>query len=244
MSVKSCFVLLLVAGILLFGCLGGTSQAEEQIDASKEAVDGGQDDLSQPTALPSADVLMLGRSVTEGWADFMGLRFNDELGGFAGSYQGRVFWAIHLETPPELPNSVDEILERNSGRAKTVVFKLCFEDFNPSEDNAQMNEEFVQRAYAATSRHGQKLVVINALPQVAAFNEEGIRANHLTYNAWLQDFASSHQGVCIVDVYSILADADGSLKEEYAAGEEDSHWNRAAYQAVTPLLLQAIAKCA
>jgi len=86
---------------------------------------------------------------------------------------------------------------------------------------------------AAASRHGLKMIVGNAVPQVANATDRWLVWNHRQYNQRLLDLAAQHPDTLLVfDLYSVLADTAGNLKSEYATGPDDSHPNEAGYTAL------------
>ncbi|MBU1681693.1 hypothetical protein KKE38_02650, partial [Candidatus Micrarchaeota archaeon] len=90
------------------------------------------------------------------------------------------------------------------------------------------------------TKRNRKLIVGNALPMVSEYNDPLLVSDHKAYNAWLADFAASHDGIEVMDFYGEVAASDGSLKSEYAVASDDSHWNNKAYAAVTPDFLELL----
>lgn len=198
-----------------------------------------------PTRTPrgGTTLLMLGRSVNAGWAEYMGLEYGDE--GYSGDYGGMHIVSRHIEPPPDLPASVDSYVAANAANADMVFFKLCFVDFSTEYgEYLQRNTGYVEHAYqTVVVRNGKKLLVGNALPSVRRDTTPGLVQNHREYNRWLEEFARTHEGVCVVDLYGTLSTPEGYLKPEYALSEEDSHLNERGYQAITPRLLEAVREC-
>lgn len=188
-------------------------------------------------------LLMLGRSVTENWAGFMGLESDGT--GYSGDYGGLHIITRHIDTPPDLPDSVDTYMEEAGGAADVVFFKLCFEDFSTEAgENIERNEGYVQRAYeAVVVRHHKGLIIGNALPMVQTQTTPGLVQNHREYDAWLEEFARSHAGVCVLDLHGALATAAGYLNPDYASAPDDSHPNERGYEVITPLLLEKAREC-
>ncbi len=187
-------------------------------------------------------LLMLGRSVTENWAGFMGLEYDGT--GYSGDYGGFHIITRHIDTPPDLPDSVDAYVEEAGGAADAVFFKLCFEDFSTEEGSIERNEGYVQRAYeTAVVRHHKTLIMDNALPMVQIYTTPGLVQNHLEYDAWLEEFARTHSGVCVLDLHGALATPAGYLNPDYASAPDDSHPNERGYEVITPLLLGKARNC-
>ncbi|MBD3210419.1 hypothetical protein GF318_03485 [Candidatus Micrarchaeota archaeon] len=258
-------LLIAVAGLLLSGCAAPEQEAVNQNDSSvplnrtEELQDGTGNYTSETENEPGesmpapqeegqdADVLVLGRSVAYGWLDgYMGLPwecFDEEChnGTLAGEYRGYHFTYHELDIPPAIADSAGDGMDRYG--AETVFFKLCFADFEPDESgaNAERNKGYVQEVYEdAVAGRNRKLIVGNALPKVSEQTDSALVSNHKVYNAWLDDFAATREGIGVLDLYGILADGNGSLKAEYALGPHDSHLSNEAYAAITPEFLELL----
>ena len=184
-------------------------------------------------------VLMLGRSVSYAWAEYMGLEWQEDE-SYRGRYDGKDMRYREVSPPPDISESAASMLDQYD--SDVVFFKLCFVDFGQEEgEMLAENEEYVRRVYeeAVTKRH-RRLIIGNALPQVGMYASDGLRSNQREYNRWLSAFASMHPDVQVLDLYGMLADSDGSLKGEYAASPDDSHLNGRAYAKITPALMEAI----
>ncbi len=204
-------------------------------------------DSDHETNLQSADVLMLGRSVTYHWMeDYMSLVwtcFDEDCydGTIMGEYQGYDFIYHELDYPPEITDSAVEALDTYD--SDVVFFKLCFVDFEPDESGylLQRNKDIIETIYdEVVTKRNRKLIVGNALPMVSEYNDPLLVSDHKAYNSWLADFATSHDGIEVMDFYGEVAASDGSLKSEYAVASDDSHWNNQAYVAVTPDFLELL----
>ncbi|MBD3398083.1 hypothetical protein GF412_05840 [Candidatus Micrarchaeota archaeon] len=187
-------------------------------------------------------ILLLGRSVTYYWTEYMGLEWtcDDEeciTGSPRGEYNGYNFIYYELDYPPEIGNSAGVGMDTYGSDAGIVFFKLCFADFEPDESGELLarNKRMVEDAYEEiVTKRGKTMIVGNALPMVAQYTEPVLVSDHLAYNSWLDDFASTHEDIYVLDLYGILVDSDGALKPEYAVSSEDSHLTTAAYEEITP----------
>lgn len=254
------FTFILIAG-LLFGCTAETqdAQPEQPSVPADEIPDAVQDETPEandeapgvsepPSAAQSADVLLLGRSVAYGWTEYMGLPWecDDEecaTGSPRGEYGGHYFIYYELDYPPEIAQSAADGVDFYGQDAETVFFKFCFVDFAADDtlQNAKDNEGLVEDVYQyVVVDRGKKLIVGNALPQVAADTEPALVSNHKEFNSWLDNFAATHEDVEVLDLYGMLSAPDGSLKAEYAVDAHDSHLNTAGYDAITPEFLELL----
>jgi len=224
---------------------GSTHTEEDSYDIEEHV---SEDDVSEHEIdLQSADVLMLGRSVTYYWMqDYMGLKwkcFDEDCynGTIAGESHGYYFIYHELDYPPDITKSAAEALDRYD--SEVVFFKLCFVDFEPDESGylLERNKGYVETVYdEVVTKRNRKLIVGNALPMVPEYNDPLLVSDHKAYNAWLDSFAASHDGIEVMDFYGTVAASDGSLKSGYEANPGDSHWSRDAYEAVTPEFLELL----
>jgi hypothetical protein len=246
--------------ILLIGCVGqgGTTVAETK-QPQGAGIQGNQTGPGVPAAPPVAnstepqgpaatvpqtagkdDLLLLGRSVSQGWAEYMGLGW-DENNTMSGTYQGYRIRRFEVDPPPDIADSAARGMDRFD--SDIVFFKLCFVDFSGDANVSLAEDEgYVAKVYdeAVTKRH-RKLIVGNALPQVAADTGDGLRYNHEKYDEWLGNFASTHKGIYVLDLYGLLADSNGALRADYEMAPDNSHLNSVAYARITPELMSIIA---
>jgi hypothetical protein len=180
---------------------------------------------------PSAMVYMLGRSVMAGWFSHWG--------GSPYS-QDRFTLEYHeVQPPPDIVASAQAIIDSLTLCDQPVLFfKLCFVDFVggdsvAAQENLDRNVGYVDSVYAAAIRRGLKMIVGNALPQVANATDQWLVWNHRQYNQRLLALAAQHPDTLqVFDLYSVLADGSGNLKSGYATGPDDSHPNDAGYTAL------------
>lgn len=267
--------MILMSGILLFGCIGPSGPAADQpsgpsggelIGDGEAAAPGdpgmqpeaqgdgtASDDRDGEDSDASGDgkmVLVLGRSVAYGWMEHLGLEWtcDDEecaTGSPRGTYDGQYFIYYELEYPPEIASSAAEGTDMYGRDADAVFFKFCFVDFASDESlqNARDNERLVEDVYQYVAHErGKKLIIGNALPQVSAHTDPDLVANHREFNSWLDDFASRHPDVQVLDLYGTLADSNGNLRAEYAVSYDDSHLNGKAYDEITPEFMALLRK--
>jgi len=262
--------LLLIMGILVFGCTSGTQETGEVSqptftqnvsppvnDTQPQAPPATQDRSTNvtppsPPAEPggTGTVLILGRSVAGAWMEYLGADYvcDDEpceTGTYQVDYSGYTFIYSELEVPPDIDDSAARAVDRYGKDADTVFFKLCFADFesDPYGDNLRDNEGYVQNVYdEIVTKRGKRLIVGNALPMVAEYTDQDLVSNHRAYNQWLDSFAASDDDVEVLDLYGMLADSGGSLRSDYALDAYDSHLNDAAYAEITPEFIRLLTR--
>jgi hypothetical protein len=194
------------------------------------------------------EVLILGRSVAYGWMEYLGGEYvcQDEecaTGTVEADYQGYHFIYSEIDIPPQVATSAVERVDLYGDDADTVFFKLCFDDFESDEsmENAARNENYVKYVYdEAVTKRGKKLIVGNALPKVEEYTDSDLTANHRAYNSWLNDFASTHDGIKVLDLYGILSTDSGNMNMAYASDQYDSHPNSAGYAKITPEFMKLL----
>ncbi len=177
---------------------------------------------------------MMGRSVMAGWFSYHG---SD--GSTPVTRPRFIFYYKQLEPPPGLISSVRNHL--SAERPPKIFFKLCFEDFTggsreAAEANLAKNKKRIKSVYRLVNTYNRPLIIGNALPKVASQTDAWLVWNHQQYNAWLNAFAASRNRVYIFDQYSALADDNGNLRADYAAGPDESHPNDAGYSAIDAAL--------
>ncbi len=196
----------------------------------------------------SKEVLILGRSVAYGWMEYLDAEYfcQDEecyTGTMEATYQGYDFIYSEIDIPPDVATSAVERVDLYGDNAGTVFFKLCFDDFESDEsmENAARNEDYVKYVYdEVVTKRGKKLIVGNALPRVEEYTDSTLTSNHLAYNSWLDDFASTHDDIQVLDLYGILTTSSGNLNMDYASDEYDSHPNDLAYSKITPKFMELL----
>jgi len=184
--------------------------------------------------------LMCGRSVMQGWFDHWG---SD--GSKAVTYGSFLLYYGALWSPPDIIDSVQWQLNNVATDGEWVIFfKLCFVDFNGSSmesagENYARNIDYLNRLYElVVTQRGLKVIFGTALPKVSAYTTDSLIWNHELYNGWIKNFASSHPGdVFVFDMYSVLSDGNGALRNDYAVSPTDSHLNNKAYAALDSAFL-------
>jgi hypothetical protein len=177
------------------------------------------------------EVWMMGRSVMSGWFSHWG---SDP------DYVHDRFTLRHkvVESPPDIAGSVAAIVDSVSMcQTPVMFFKLCFVDFAGGDSataqaNLDRNLGFITRVDSIVQARGLKLILGNALPQVASATDPWLVWNHRQHNQRLNDFAAVHPDVHVFDLYSLLSDTSGALRPEYATSSSDSHPNDAGYAAL------------
>jgi hypothetical protein len=198
----------------------------------------------------SRNVLMLGRSVTNGWmnhlkGEWLCLDEKCDYYVYKANYSGYMFIYYELSSPPDIVATAIDGLNTYGNNADTVFFKLCFVDFeaDSSGENFKRNTGYVESIYnEVVVKRNKKLIVGNALPMVSQYTDNELVSAHKKYNQWLNSFESSHAGVKVLNLYGILADANGNLKKNYALDQYDSHLKDVAYTEITSEFMKVIEK--
>jgi len=222
--------------LIVFPTFGCNKTSDKKADTEKTEEEEQTDETTDETATDKRKVLMMGRSVLEGWFMHWDSDFDYSK---PVQHDGFAFYYKALEVPPDIVDSAKDFLEEEKDDNYIVFFKLCFDDFEGSSKteakaNLTRNKKYIQGVYdLVVKEHGLKLIIGNALPKVKDATDSQLVWNEQSYNSWLQQFAQEHPNeVYIFDQYSILADSDGNLKKEYAVDEYDSHPNDKAYSAL------------
>lgn len=257
-------IVILISGLLLFGCNGtvDTEQPQEQVEENETTEDVTENqteenvsedmetDDAEPAPVEGEKVLIMGRSVAYHWMEYLGFEWtcDDEecaTGSPRGNYDDYYFIYYELEYPPEIATSAADGVDMYGTDAEVVFFKFCFVDFAADDtlQNAYDNEELAEDVYQyVVVDRGKKLIIGNALPQVSGDTEPALVENHKEFNTWLDNFASTHDNVQVLDLNGILADSSGNLKEEYAVSSNDSHLTEAAYDEIMPEFMALLEK--
>jgi hypothetical protein len=221
---------------------GPASETPETGNVSDGTADAGGEEEGAGTSGQTAgktEVLLLGRSVAYGWSEYMGLEWQEDE-SYLGEYDGKTIRYLAMDYPPDIDDSAIRAI--GTYDPDIVFFKLCFVDFGSEYgDMLADDKQYIQNVYneAVVNRH-KKLIVGNALPQVSRDTTPGLKQNHQEYDRWLNEFASTHEGVYVLDLYGLLADGNGALKAGYASSGDDSHPNSAGYAKITPVLMDRI----
>ncbi|HTW93060.1 MAG TPA: Ig-like domain-containing protein [bacterium] len=183
------------------------------------------------TSAPPAMVYMLGRSAMAGWFSHWG----------GSPYtHGRFTLYYHaVDSPPGIVTSAQAIIDSLVLCDEPVLFfKLSYEDFAgrdsvTAQQNLDRNVAYVDSVYTAARGRGLKMIVGNALPQVAVATDQWLVWNHRHYNQRLLDLAAQHPDTLrVFNFYSVLADSAGNLNPTYATSSSDSRPNGAGYTAL------------
>lgn len=231
-------LLLLALALGVAGCGGGDPDADTQADTN-----GGDAAPSSGSARP---VLMMGRSVMEGWFAHLDPAWDWESpvvrDGFALTYGP-------LETPPEIARSACGLIE-DAEPGTTVFFKFCFDDFwgGSGRDGREELEDltgWVREVAECAAERDVVLIVGNALPKVATYTDDALVTQHREYNQWLGEFAAEAPGeVHVFDLYGLLSTTVGALRPEFAISPNDSHLNDAAYGELEQPLFELLERVA
>lgn len=184
-------------------------------------------------ALAPADkgrVLLFGDSITEFWQQKMpelfGPQFIDR--GISGQTTSQMVIRFQQDVLALKPSVIQIMAGTNDIAGNTGPLRLAWTEQNITS--------MVELAKA----HGIR-VLLASVPPAKAFDwRPGIdpRAAIGELNAWLKQYAAA-QCLTWVDYHAALVDADGSLKRAYT--EDGVHPTRAGYEAMKPVLEQALA---
>ena len=194
------------------------------------------------TRVSTQNFYMLGRSVMEGWFVHWGWDWDDNHPVIHGRFT--LYHRYILAPWDGIDNMIDSIRTIVKNIPDTldpvVFFKLCFADFEGgdqygAEANLERNKGIVDSVYnIVIKEYGYRLIIGNALPVPSSWIDEYIVWNQKEYNKWLLGLEEDNPGkVFIFDFYSILANSDGAIKDEYTDGEpNDAHPNEEGYKAL------------
>lgn len=189
-----------------------------------------QFNTSDTSGLP-AMVYMLGRSVMAGWFSHWG--------GSPYTHDRFTLYYHAVDSPPGIVTSAQAIIDSLVLCDEPILFfQLSLEDFTggdsaTAQQNLDRNVAYVDSVYEAAIGRGLKLIVGNALPQVASATDQWLVWNHRQYNQRLLDLAAQHADTLrVFDMYSVLTDSAGNLNSAYATNSSDSHPNDAGYAAL------------
>ncbi len=239
--------------LLCLGCGGGVPRgekaSEEESGRKGGAVEEGDKDVPRAGARDGRTVHMCGRSVLAGWFEHWGWGYDP---AEALGFRGYSMIYHEMESPPGIADTARAVIEDVAAcGGGTVFFKLCFADFEGGDGesaaaNLERNEGIVREVVDAAVREGNiALILGNALPLVREYCDRWLVENQREYNAFLEGLAGLYPGrVTVLDLYGALADPGGWLRPEYAADPYDSHLNGSAYQALDPLLEEALSSLA
>lgn len=175
-------------------------------------------------------VVLFGDSITELWGQKMpgmlGPQFIDR--GISGQTTSQMVIRFGQDVLALKPSVVQVMAGTNDIAGNTGPVRLAWVEQNIAT--------MVELAKA----HGIG-VLLASVPPAKAFDwRPGIdpRPAIAELNAWLKDYAARH---CLVwvDYHAVLADADGGMKRAYT--EDGVHPTRAGYEAMQPVLEQALA---
>lgn len=223
-------IIFILCGLVIL--LGGCKDKRREKKSAKPAET--TKDKSQEKATSEQKVIMMGRSVMDGWFEHWGYDWEKPV-----KREGYTLYYKELEIPPDIVDSAQTYVEENSDENAIVFFKLCFDDFvsgskSDVNQNLRENKKYTRGVCdLVVKEHGLKLILGNALPHVENYTDSSLVRNNISYNEYLEELADEYgDNVVVFDQYSILTDDEGNLKSEYAVDEEDSHLNEKAYDAL------------
>ena len=177
-------------------------------------------------------ILMLGRSVMGGWFSHWGDSQHVNRDGYDLFYG-------EMESPPQIANSAINIInQKNVDATWAVFFKFCFVDFEvysqqEAEQKLQENKNYLDqvRQYVRSTKKAY-LIIGTALPEVCENSNDSIKWLQQQYNTWVKSLPAADTKIKVFDMYSILVNGNGCLRNDYKAGQYDSHLNEKAYNAL------------
>ena len=204
---------------------------QTEAEGSSETTDGPTGpEMPFGTHEHGTEVLMMGRSVMQGWFDHWEWNGHNSI-----KQEGYALYYGELEAPPGIADSAIGYIGRVPD-GTVVFFKLCFEDFyadTPGEVAGNLDENlgYVNAVVTAASGRNIKLVLGNALPDTIS-HVTGPRIDlYRRYNAELDRIAAASGGKVIVfDQYGILANHQGALTKGFAYRPDDAHLSDHAYR--------------
>ena len=177
-------------------------------------------------------ILMLGRSVMGGWFSHWGDWQHVTRDGY------ELFYG-EMDSPPEIANSAIRIInQRNVDATWAVFFKFCFVDFDVySQQEAQQrlneNKALLEQVRQEVRTNKKAYLIIGtALPEVSENSNQHIKWLHQQFNSWVKTLPPTDSRIKVFDLHAFLVDGNGNLRNDYKAGNYDSHLNNKAYNAL------------
>jgi hypothetical protein len=125
-----------------------------------------------------------------------------------------------------------------------ILFKSCFPASNITDDEMFANyTQYYLSIRAVIDAHPDKLFVAFTPPPLVPNETEPANAERARqWAAYLAspEFVGSRENLVVFDFFTLLADANGTLRPEYRGDEWDSHPNQRANEAVGPLLVDFV----
>jgi hypothetical protein len=125
-----------------------------------------------------------------------------------------------------------------------VLFKSCFPSSNITDEEMLSNyKTHYLSIRAAIDRTPDRLFIAFTPPPLVP--SETDPANAARARAWAEyltsdEFRGGRKNLAVFDFFSLLADANGVLRQEYRGDEWDSHPNRLANEAIGPRLVDFV----
>jgi hypothetical protein len=156
---------------------------------------------------------------------------NTDPGGWAAVFSQDVV------TPPA--NTLSWMLQYD-----VVLFKSCFPTSNITDDEMLASYEgFYLRIREAIDAHPDTLFIAFTPPPLVPNETEAANAARAQeWAAYLasDEFLGGRRNFVVFDFFSLLADANGLLRQEYRADEWDSHPNELANRTLGPELVEFV----
>jgi hypothetical protein len=229
---KLVIFILLCLPILFIGCKQTKTGPQEELT---EQLTKQPTEENQTKEMPGQErtVIMLGRSVMEGWFAHWGWDHQNPI------KKGRFTLEYHeISPPPDIVNSVKQTMDNLPAEKKDIIFfKFCFDDFEGDVDansNLERNKKYIEEIHQiVVENHQAKLIIGNALPKVIKNTDIYLVWNHQQFNSWLNDLWKEHpENVTVFNMYDKLSNEMGALKKEFTDDLSDSHLNDRGYEAL------------
>jgi hypothetical protein len=146
-------------------------------------------------------------------------------------------FAQTVTTPPS--TTLSQLLQYD-----VILFKSCFPTSNITDDEmfANYKQDYLS-IRAVIDAHPDKLFVAFTPPPLVPNETEPANAERARqWAAYLAspEFVGSRKNLVVFDFFTLLADANGTLRPEYRGDEWDSHPNQRANEAIGPLLVDFV----
>ncbi len=125
-----------------------------------------------------------------------------------------------------------------------IVFKSCFPTSNIADEAMLRDYEgYYLSIRDAVDQHPDRLFIAFTPPPLVPNEttlDNAARARRWAAYLTSDEFLAGHSNLVVFDFYSLLADADGTLRAEYRSDEWDSHPNERANAAIGPVFVEFV----
>lgn len=125
-----------------------------------------------------------------------------------------------------------------------ILFKSCFPTSNITDDEmlANYKGDYLRIRETVDAHPDTLFIALTPPPLVPNETEPANAARAREWAAYLvsDEFVGGRRNLAAFDLFSLLADADGVLRQEYRGDEWDSHPNEFANRTVGPELIEFV----